>query len=188
MTPNKIALACCIVSAYFLFPIFASGQAVVLQSNHKTNPDNTLMLSTEDMQWWRDAKFGMFIHWGVYAIHGKGEWDMFRSRTDVDEYAKLAEKFNPKRFNADEWSALAKEAGMKYMVLTAKHHDGFSLWDSPASYKGFTSMNTPAHRDFIAEYTKACRNAGLAVGLYYSPLDWRFPGFFFPDLYRSNAE
>jgi len=173
--------------ACLLTPKTTFAQAVILQSNHQKN-DSVLMLSKEDMQWWRDAKFGMFIHWGVYAIHGKGEWDMFRSRTDVDEYAKLAYIFNPKRFDANEWVALAKEAGMKYMVLTAKHHDGFSLWDSPASYHGFTSMNTPAHRDFIAEYTKACRNAGLAVGLYYSPLDWRFPGFFFPDLYRSNAE
>src|SRR5205814_8363570 len=81
---------------------------------------------------------------------------------------------------------LAKAAGMKYMVLTARHHDGFSLFDDGAN--PFTSVNTAAHRDFVADYVKAVRKAGLGVGLYYSPLDWRFPGFFFPDLQRASAE
>src|SRR5581483_178573 len=89
-------------------------------------------------------------------------------------------------FDPDSWAATAKAAGMKYMVLTSRHHDGFSLFDSKAS--DFTSMKTAAHRDFVAEYVTAVRKAGLHVGLYYSPLDWRFPGFFFPDLQRQSAE
>ncbi|MFB3881375.1 MAG: alpha-L-fucosidase [Armatimonadota bacterium] len=151
---------------------------------HETMADD-LALAPEDMQWWRDAKFGMFLHWGVYAIPGRGEWVMFVEDMDVDEYRKLADRFDPKGFDARAWAKAAKDAGMKYMVLTARHHDGFSLFDSKAS--DFTSVKTAAKRDFVAEYCDACREAGLRVGLYYSPMDWRFPGYFFPDLYRRNA-
>ena len=136
--------------------------------------------------WWRDAKFGMFMHWGVYSILGRGEWVQWKEQIPVDEYAKLAEQFHPDRFDPDAWAALAKDAGMKYMVLTARHHDGFALFDDPGS--DFTAMKSAAHRDFIAAYVQAVRNAGLRVGLYYSPLDWRYPGFFFPGIYQSNAE
>ncbi len=147
-----------------------------------------LELSAKDMQWWHDAKFGLFIHWGLYSIVGKGEWNMFTSRVDIREYKKLADQFTAEKFNAKVWAQCAKDAGMKYMVLTARHHDGFSLWDSPGSYDHFTSMNSAAKKDIVAEYTQACHEAGLRVGLYYSPLDWRFPGFFFPEMYRENAE
>jgi len=143
-------------------------------------------LSAEDMQWWRDARFGMFIHWGVYAIPGRGEWLMWNERVPFREYRKLADQFKPRKFDADAWAACARDAGMKYMVLTARHHDGFCLFNSKVS--DFTSVKTAARRDFVAEYVVACRKAGLKVGLYYSPLDWRFPGFFFPDLYRESAE
>lgn len=143
-------------------------------------------LPPEGMQWWRDARFGMFIHWGVYAIPGRGEWVMWNERIPYSEYRKLADQFQPDKFDADAWAACAREAGMKYMVLTARHHDGFCLFDSQVS--DFTSVKTAARRDFVAEYVTACRRAGLKVGLYYSPLDWRFPGYFFPDLYRESAE
>ena len=145
-----------------------------------------LALLPEDMQWWRDAKFGMFLHWGVYAIPGRGEWVMFVEDMDVDEYRKLADRFDPKGFDARAWAEAAKDAGMRYMVLTARHHDGFCLFDSKAS--DFTSVKTAAERDFVAEYCEACREAGLRVGIYYSPMDWRFPGYFFPRRYRSSAE
>jgi alpha-L-fucosidase len=145
-----------------------------------------LALAPEYIQWWRDAKFGMFLHWGVYAILGRGEWVMFKERMDVDEYRKLADRFDPKEFDARAWAEAAKDAGMRYMVLTARHHDGFCLFDSAAS--DFTSVKTGAKRDFIAEYCEACREAGLRVGLYYSPMDWRFPGYFFPHMYRKSAE
>ncbi len=138
------------------------------------------------MTWWHDAKFGMFIHWGIYAIPGRGEWVQWNEQIPVDEYAKLADQFKPAKFDADAWAATAKSAGMRYMVLTTRHHDGFCLFDSKAS--DFTSVKTAAGRDFVADYVKAVRKAGLHVGFYYSPLDWRFPGFFFPDLQLKNAE
>lgn len=142
-------------------------------------------LSEADMQWFRDSKFGMFIHWGLYALLGRGEWVMFNERMDVSEYASLAEQFDAKGFNPKAWARTAKEAGMKYMVLTTKHHDGFCLFDSKAS--SFNSVNSAAGRDLVAEFVEACRAEGLKVGLYYSPMDWRFPGYFFPEMYMESA-
>jgi len=135
--------------------------------------------------WWREARFGMFLHWGVYAITGRGEWVQWQEQIPVEEYAKLADRFGAEKFDPDQWASTAKAAGMKYMVLTARHHDGFALFDDPGS--DFTSMKSAAHRDIVADYVKAVRKAGLRVGLYYSPLDWRFPGFFFPGIYRQSA-
>jgi alpha-L-fucosidase len=138
------------------------------------------------MKWWREARFGLFIHFGLYAIPGRGEWVQWNEQIPVEEYAKLADQFNPTNFNADAWAETAKAAGMKYIVLTSRHHDGFCLFNDPTN--NFTSMKTSAHRDFVAQYVAAVRKAGLHVGLYYSPLDWRFPGFFLPDLQRKSAE
>ena len=138
------------------------------------------------IQWWRDAKFGMFIHWGLYAIPGRGEWVQWNEQIPVNEYAKLADQFNPTNFTPDSWAELAKSAGMKYMVLTSRHHDGFALFADGTN--NFTSARSAAHRDFVAEYVKAVRKAGLRVGLYYSPLDWRFPGYILPDIQRQSAE
>ena len=142
--------------------------------------------AAERIAWWREARFGMFLHWGVYAIPGRGEWVQWNEQIPVSEYAKLASEFKPEHFDANAWAALAKEGGMRYMVLTARHHDGFALFDDPDS--SFTAVKSAAHRDFVAGYVEAVRKAGLRVGLYYSPLDWRFPGFYFPGIYRDNAE
>lgn len=144
-------------------------------------------LPPEKMQWWQDQKFGMFIHWGLYSILGTGEWSMFNQKIPAGEYAKLADQFNPQHFNADTWAKVAKDAGMKYMVMVTRHHDGFALWNSPGSYKHFDSWETAAHRDFVKEYTEACRKAGLHAGLYYSPMDWRFPAYFDPKGMPENA-
>jgi len=135
---------------------------------------------------WREARFGLFLHWGVFAIPARGEWVQWNEQIPVEEYAKLADQFKPANFDPKAWVATAQVAGMKYMVLTARHHDGFALFDDPGS--DFTSVKTAAQRDFVADYVKAARDGGMLVGLYYSPLDWRFPGFFFPDLYLKNAE
>jgi len=137
------------------------------------------------IQWWREAKFGLFMHWGVYSIPGRGEWVQWQEQIPVDQYAKLADQFHPDKFDPDAWAAIAKDAGMKYAVLTARHHDGFALFDDPGS--NFTAMKSAAHHDFVGDYVKAVRKAGLRVGLYYSPLDWRYPGFFFPGIYEPNA-
>lgn len=135
--------------------------------------------------WWRDAKFGLFLHWGLYSIPGRGEWVQWNEQIPTDEYAKLAAQFHPDHFNPNEWAEIAKDAGMKYTVLTARHHDGFALFNDAGN--SYTAPSSAAHRDLVADYVTAIRKAGLHVGLYYSPLDWRFPGFFFPDLYRPNA-
>ncbi|MGB8259985.1 MAG: alpha-L-fucosidase [Terracidiphilus sp.] len=141
--------------------------------------------AAQRIAWWREARFGMFLHWGVYSIPGRGEWVQFAEQIPVDEYAKLAAEFHPEHFDADAWASIAKAGGMKYMVLTARHHDGFALFDDPES--SFTAMKSAAHHDFVADYVKAVRKAGLGVGLYYSPLDWRFPGFYFPGIYQPSA-
>ncbi len=139
-------------------------------------PEKAERLDEKDMQWFRDAKFRMFIHWGLYSMLGKGEWVLFNEQLDVKQYAALAEDFSAKEFDARKWARTAKEAGMKYMVLTTRHHDGFSLFHSKAS--GYNSVNSAAKRDFVKEYAQACREEGLKVGFYYSPMDWRYPHSF----------
>lgn len=146
-----------------------------------------LLLPERKMAWWRDAKFGVFIHWGLYAIPGRGEWYMFNEKVAPEDYAKLAQAFKPRHYDPDSWARLAKIGGARYMVMTARHHDGFALWDSPASYGHYDSMHAAAHRDLIAPYVKAVRRQGLHVGLYYSPLDWRFPAYFHPKEMPENA-
>ena len=113
----------------------------------------------------------------AFSVHPYGCWGMWSEQLDKDKYKCYADHFTAENFDASEWAELAKEAGMKYMVLTTKHHDGFSLWYSKSCLENFNSVNYGAKKDFVKEYTDACRNAGLMVGLYYSPLDWRFSGF-----------
>ena len=160
--------------------------SVVFKGEHSIR-DASLKLEDADMEWWRDAKFGMFLHWGLYAIPARGEWVMHNDKIPADEYARLADQFVAKDFDAGKWARIARDAGMGYMVLTARHHDGFALWNSPSSYGGFCSYQKAAKRDFVAEYTAACREAGLGVGIYFSPMDWRFPGYFQPMELAENA-
>jgi alpha-L-fucosidase len=127
------------------------------------------------MKWWTDARFGMFIHWGVYSIPARGEWVMHNEKIPAAQYAHFADQFKPKRYDPAQWVALAKEAGMRYMVLTSRHHDGFSLFDSRVS--DFTAPRTAAGRDLIREYVDACHKQGMKVGFYYSLLDWRYQAY-----------
>lgn len=122
------------------------------------------------MQWYTQARFGMFLHWGLYSIPARGEWMRSFEKLTDEEYGKYFEEFNPVDYDPKEWARLAKKAGMKYMVLTAKHHDGFCLFDS--EYTDFKATNTKCGRDLIKEYVEAVRAEGLKVGLYYSLLDW----------------
>jgi len=151
---------------------------------------NQEMTYEERMRWFNEARFGMFIHWGLYSILARGEWVMYQERIPAEEYAKLADQFNPKCFDANRWAELAVEAGMKYMCLTTRHHDGFCLYDSKVS--DFTSVKTAARRDFVADFVEACRKAGLKVCFYYSLLDWRFPGYFdrhkYPESFEAMVE
>ena len=129
----------------------------------------------EAVKRWRDLRFGMFIHWGPVSLTGKEiGWSRGRE-TPVEEYDNLYKRFNPVKFNADEWVAIAKSAGMKYIVLTTKHHDGFCLWDTKET--DYNIMNTPFGRDVTKELSDACRRAGLAFGAYYSTCDWHHPDF-----------
>ncbi len=137
------------------------------------------------LRWFREAKFGLFIHWGLYAIPagewkgkrvpGIGEWIMYRARIPVAEYEQLAAQWNPVRFDADAWAQLAQDAGMKYVVITSKHHDGFALFDSKASRFDVADA-TPWKRDVLKELAEACRKRGLRLGFYYSQAqDWHEP-------------
>ncbi|MGV3615622.1 MAG: alpha-L-fucosidase [Fimbriimonas sp.] len=135
------------------------------------------------MNWWREARFGMFVHWGLYAIPaGKwgsntnhGEWIRDTAQIPVEEYDKLQAQFNPVKFEADAWARMAKDAGMKYLVLTSKHHDGFALFDS--KYTDWDVMNTPFRRDIVRELAQACRRHGVKLGLYHSIMDWHHPDY-----------
>jgi alpha-L-fucosidase len=127
---------------------------------------------SDKITWFHNARLGMFVHWGLYSVLGRGEWVMYRERIPNDAYERLADSFRPTSFNPDEWCRQAQSAGMKYMVMTTCHHDGFSLFDS--RHDAFNSVNTAARVDFVAEYVAACRRHGLGVGLYYSLGDWRY--------------
>ena len=137
------------------------------------------------MAWFREAKFGLFVHWGLYAIPagewkgerspGIGEWVMHRMQIPVKEYELLTKQFNPFKFDADEWVKLAKDAGMKYIVITSKHHDGFALYHSKTSPYNVVDA-TPFRRDVLRELADACARQGMRLGFYYSQAqDWHDP-------------
>jgi alpha-L-fucosidase len=138
-------------------------------------PKETEAQKVQRMKWWTDARFGMFIHWGLYALPARHEWVKNRERMTNKQYEKYFEVFNPDLYNPKEWARMAKEAGMKYVVITAKHHEGFCLFDS--KYTDYKSTNTPCGKDLIREYVDAFRAEGLKVGFYYSLLDWHHPDY-----------
>lgn len=125
--------------------------------------------------WFTHDRFGMFIHFGLYSLAARHEWVQTYEKISPEKYAEYAEFFNPDMYDPREWAKSAKAAGMKYAVMTAKHHEGFCLFDS--KYTDFKSTNTPIGRDLIKEYTDAFRAEGLKVGIYYSLLDWHHPDF-----------
>jgi alpha-L-fucosidase len=166
----------CFVSAYTAWA--RMGQTATDTSETKEQRDAR-------MKWWREARFGMFIHWGIYSvpagvyngqnISGLGEWIQNRARIPSAEYRKYAEQFNPTKFNADDFVKLAKDAGMKYMVITSKHHDGFAMFKSADPFNIVDA--TPFKRDVIKELSEACRKQGIHFGVYYSQMqDWNHPG------------
>lgn len=129
----------------------------------------------ERTRWFMEQRFGMFIHWGLYAIPGRGEWVMSDERILQKDYEKYFEEWNPDHYDPVKWARLAKRAGMKYAVFTAKHHEGFCLFDS--AYTDYKSTNTACRRDLVREFLDAFRAEGLRVGLYYSLLDWHHPDY-----------
>ena len=125
------------------------------------------------MKWWRDARFGMFIHYGLYSQLNSHEWAMFAENYEIKEYEKFADSFCYKKGMAGKWAELAKSSGMKYMVMTTRHHEGFSLWDSKAN--PYNSVNFGAKIDVVREFVDACRKYGLKIGFYSSLMDWHHP-------------
>ncbi|MBB6237430.1 alpha-L-fucosidase [Pedobacter sp. AK013] len=121
--------------------------------------------------WFNDARFGLFIHWGPFSIPGSGEWVMNERKLNVHNYTNLKDFFNPVEFNAQQWVSMAKNAGMKYITLITRHHDGFSMWDT--KYSDFNIMNTPYKKDIVKMMADECHKQGIKLYLYYSLLDWR---------------
>ena len=129
----------------------------------------------ERLKWWTDARFGMFIHWGLYAQAARHEWVKNRERMTNEEYEKYFEIFNPDLFDPAEWAKKAKAAGMKYAVITSKHHEGFNMFDS--KYTDYKVTNTPYGKDIIKQWVDAFRTEGLRIGFYYSLIDWHHPDY-----------
>jgi len=128
-----------------------------------------------DTSWFVHDRFGMFIHWGIYASAARHEWVKSREEIDDANYARYFDHFDPDLYNPKEWARIAKEAGMKYAVITTKHHDGFCLWDSRLT--DYKAPNTPAGRDLLRPWVEAYREAGLKIGFYHSLIDWHHPEF-----------
>lgn len=132
-------------------------------------------MTSPDTSWFTEARFGFFVHWGLYALPARHEWMQKREQTHPDEYARYAEYFDPGRFDPKAWAEEAWNAGMRYTVITTKHHEGFALWDSAVT--DFKATNTPAGRDLLREFVDAFRARGFRIGLYHSLIDWHHPDF-----------
>ena len=126
-------------------------------------------------KWFSDARFGMFIHWGIYSIPAKGEWTLFYDGQEFSEYEEYARQFNPRFFDPTAWAELAWNAGMRYVVFTTKHHDGFCMFDS--KYTDYKVTNSPYGKDITAELAVAFRKRGFKIGFYHSLVDWKHPHF-----------
>lgn len=136
------------------------------------------------MAWWTNDRFGMFIHWGIYSLPARHEWvKRYESISDAD-YQKYFDNFNPDMYNPKEWAEKARKAGMKYVVLTTKHHDGFCLWNT--KYTDFKVTNTPYGKDLLKPFVDAFRAEGIRIGLYYSLIDWHHPDFTYDNLHPNS--
>jgi len=158
-----------ILSALFILGLTLPGFA------QKKLGNETAAQKINRMDWWTDARFGMFIHWGLYALPARHEWVKSNEHITNENYQKYFDQFNPDLFNPKQWAKEAKAAGMKYAVLTTKHHEGFTLFDS--KYTDYKATNTQAKRDLVKEFVEAFRAEGIKVGFYYSLIDWHHPDF-----------
>jgi len=186
-----------VITILCIFVAFGSSQKICKASSLEKS-ERTLS-KDERMNWFREVRFGMFIHWGIYSvpagiykgekIPGIGEWIMERAKIPVEQYEQFAKQFNPVKFDADQWVQIAKNAGMKYIVITSKHHDGFCLWDTK-----FTDYDiidaTPFKRDILAELAESCKKHGIRFCFYHSIMDWHHPDAqapFYP-LYNDTSK
>jgi len=177
------------ITVALLLALSLSTHALWAQSEAPVWAKETPEHKEQRMAWWKHDRFGMFIHWGLYAVPARHEWVQHNEQISPDDYkARYLDIFNPDLYNPKEWAACAKQAGMKYIVLTARHHEGFSLWDTKVS--DYKAPNTPAGKDLIKPFVEACREAGLKVGFYYSLIDWHHPDFVIDRVHplRNNQE
>ncbi len=179
-----------ITPALLLLWFFTNCQPSTTESTNEDSteseiyPEESAEEFNNRMEWWRDATFGMFIHWGVYAVPAGiykeeeipniGEWIMNTSKIPIPEYEEFAKQFNPLKYDAEEWVRIARDAGMKYIVITSKHHDGFSLWDSQVSEYDVMDF-APIKKDLLGELRDACDKYGIRLCFYHSIMDWHHP-------------
>jgi alpha-L-fucosidase len=159
-------------TASFLVTVFASFTLLPAQTNYQPTPENL-----KARQEFQDAKFGMFIHWGVYSVLGHGEWIFHDRKLKVEEYERLAKFFDPEKFDAKAWVRLAKVAGMKYVTITSRHHDGFAMFDSKVSDWNIV-RRTPYGKDPLKMLADECHGQGIKLFFYYSQLDWHHPDYY----------
>src|SRR6195256_6546382 len=151
------------------------GLAIAAEQQAKPAAESAATIADRErrMKWWHEAKFGMFIHWGLYSVLGRHEWVMEMEGIPATEYQEIAKRFKPKPNAAREWAKLARHAGQKYMVMTTKHHEGFCNFDTKLT--DYCAPKQAAGRDLVREFVEAARAEGLRVGFYYSPMDWHHP-------------
>lgn len=150
-------------------PVFAEEQG---DAGYRPAPENMAART-----WFQDAKFGLFVHWGAYCLLSRGEWVMSNDKIAISEYEKLPPRFNPVKFDPDEWCRMVRDAGMKYITITSKHHDGFAMFDSKMSDYDIVDR-TPYGRDVLKMLADACERHGIKLFLYYSQVDWHHPDYF----------
>lgn len=154
------------------FLLLATLTAIGQEKKYTPTPENL-----KNREWFQDARFGLFIHWGVYSVLGDGEWVMNNQQIPIKTYEKLPAYFNPVDFNPTEWVQMAKDAGMKYITITSKHHDGFAMYDSKVSDYNIVKR-TPYGKDVLKMLADECRKRGIKLFFYHSQLDWRHPDYF----------
>lgn len=167
----KFTITGCVLAVAAAVGVFA-GRNAIAQTNYQPTPEN--LNARREFQ---DAKFGMFIHWGIYSVLGDGEWVFHNRKLTIDEYNRLPLFFDPEQFDAKAWVALAKAAGMKYITITARHHDGFAMWDSKVSDWNIV-QRTPYKKDPLKMLADECHRQGIKLFFYYSQLDWHNPDYY----------
>ena len=155
--------------------VLTGGCSLTEQTEKSTSAEDYLPARDDNMHWWRQGRFGMFIHWGPVALKGTEIGWSRGAQVPKDEYDQLYKQFNPVQFNAEEWARVAKEAGMKYIVITSKHHDGFCIW--PSKYTEYHIGNSPFKRDVLKELSEACKKYDIRFCTYYSLCDWHHPDY-----------
>ncbi|HTE00431.1 MAG TPA: alpha-L-fucosidase [Mucilaginibacter sp.] len=169
------------MSKKIVFILLLISATTLSVSAQKRLGNETAAQKQQRLKWWTDARFGMFIHWGLYSGAARHEWVKHNEHMTNQEYQKYFDEFNPDHFDPKKWAREAKAAGMKYAVLTSKHHEGFCLFDS--KYTDYKATNTQAKRDLVKEFVEAFRAQGIKVGFYYSLLDWHHPDYTMDDVH-----